>query len=293
MLVRVKIAFLLFVLSATFATTLVVPRISYAAVDELTLGIFPRRNAKATITYFKPLAEYLSRRLNVDVKLVTAKNFKEFWRGVSQNKYDIVHYNQLHYIESHEKQGYEVILKNEEFGSNTIAGALVVRKDSGIRAVSDLKGKKILFGGGKKAMISYVVNTAMIRRAGLAAGDYIEVFAKNPPNATIGIYHGHAHAAGIGNFGLKIPIVKNKGVDTKQLTLLIESEPLPHLPWAVKGNMSFDLRMDIQQALLELNNSQEGKRILKQAKLSGLHIASDEEYDVHRKILLEVTNNGE
>lgn len=259
-----------------------------SAEDELRLGVFPRRNAKTTVQYFKPLAEYLSQHLGVKVKVETAKNFKEFWKGVSQKKYDIVHYNQRHYIESNNQYGYEVFAKNEEYGSTTIAGAFVVRKDSGINSLQDLKGKKILFGGGKKAMISYVVNTVMLRRAGLTPNEYIEAFAKNPPNATIATFHRYADAAGVGDVGLKIPILASKGVDVAQLKLIGVSEPLPHLPWAVKGELPASLKQKIQQLLVDLSQSQKGRNILQQAEITGLHKATDAEYDIHRKILREV-----
>ena len=118
---------------------------------------------------FKPLAEHLSKVLGEEVKIVAPKDFKEFWKGVQSNQYDIVHFNQYHYIKSHKELGYNVIAANEEFGSSTIAGAIAVRSDSGINSVADLKGKTILFGGGKMAMTSYIATTAMLKKAGLNA----------------------------------------------------------------------------------------------------------------------------
>jgi phosphonate transport system substrate-binding protein len=141
-------------------------------------------------------------------------------------------------------------------------------------------------------MVAYVVNTAMLRRAGLYPGDYAEVFAKNPPNAAIGVYFGHADAAGIGDAGLKMPLFKQKGMDISKLKLIAKSEPLPHLPWAVNGAMPESLKLRIQRILLKLNDTPEGRSILEHAKLTGLRIATDKEYDKHRLILQEVENSG-
>ena len=58
----------------------------------------------------------------VEFELVTAKSFAAFWTEVTQRRYDIVHYNQYHYIRS--ASDYEVIAHIEEFGKSTIAGAI-------------------------------------------------------------------------------------------------------------------------------------------------------------------------
>jgi phosphonate transport system substrate-binding protein len=157
--------------------------------------------------------------------------------------------------------------------------------DSGIQDVKDLKGKKILFGGGKKAMVAYVVNTYTLRQAGLGPNDYTELFAVNPPNATIATYFGRADAAGIGDVGLRIPILKTKGVDVGKMKLVGVSQALPHLVWAVKRTMSKEDKENIQMLLVNLNNIDEGKLILSSAKLTGLKKAEDKDYKIHREIL--------
>lgn len=263
------------------------PTLVQAGEDSLLLGIFPRRNAKVTFRMFKPMAEYLSVRTGKKVKIVTAKNFPVFWTNVMKSKYDIVHYNQLHYIESHKKLGYQVIAQNKEFAANDIRSALIVRKDSGINSIKDLKGKTVLFGGGKKAFVSYVVNAVAMQHAGLTKSDYITQFAKNPPNAAIATYLKQVDAAGIGDVILKIPLLKQKGVDVSKLKIISLSNPLPHLPWAVNKSMNKKVKQLIQKAMLNLNDSPEGLAILKKAGMTGLRIADDNHYDSSRKIIDE------
>lgn len=255
--------------------------------DPLTLGVFPRRNATVTYKLFKPLAGYLSERLHRDVRLVTAKNFATFWQGVVKQKYDIVHYNQYDYVKSHKAYGYQVILKNEEFGQDALAGSIVVRKDSGITSVQDLKGKRIAFGGGPKAMISYIVPVYLMQQAGLDKVDYQESFAKNPPNAVLSMYFHQVDAAGAGDKVFDLKMVASKA-NVDEMTHLITSKPIAHLPWAVKPGMSEALRDKIQQALLELNDTEHGRAILKKAQLTGIRTATDADYDPHRDIIRAV-----
>jgi phosphonate transport system substrate-binding protein len=289
-----KLLLALLVVTATiFSDVSLAKTVVQAATDEseFVIGVFPRRNAETTIQLFTPLAQYLEEKLRKPVKLVTTKDFESFWQGVESQRYDLVHYNQYHYVKSRKQHGYTVILKNEEFGEDTIAGSIVVRTDSGITSISDLKDKKIVFGGSRSAMQSYIVATYLLRKAGLQAGDYSEAFSRNPPNAIFAAYYGQASAGGTGDKVLKLPVVTNK-IDAGKMTYLAVGEQLPHLPWAVRNDMSLAEQEKLQGILSELKHNQRGKQILASAKLTGLNIAEDNDYDVHRQMIYAVLNEN-
>jgi len=270
-------------LFAGFAIALTVLS-SAQAVADITLGVFPRRPVAASYKSFKPLAEYLSKQLGEPVHLVVPKNFAEFWKGVEDKKFDLVHYNQYHYIKSHKELGYNVIAANEEFGNKTIKGALTVRKDSGITNVKQLKGKTILFGGGKKAMGSYIAPTAILKTAGLQEGkDYQVKFSTNPPSAVIGVYNKAADASGSGNVVVRLKAV-TKQIKSDDINILAESEPFTQLPWAVKSNMPQARADKIRDIMVGLNKTSEGLQILKSAKVTGFFAVSDNDFSKVREI---------
>jgi len=279
----VRFVFVVFLL----LTLQCMPRVVLSEEDPLIIGFFPRRNLTTTIKIFTPLARYLSSELGREVKVATTKNFKEFWEGVEQQKFDLVHYNQYHYIKSHKEKGYDVILKNEEMQRSTIAGSLIVRKDSGIEKITDLKGKKVVFGGGRKAMQSYIVAKYLLKKGGLNDGEYLEEFSINPVNAIMAAYFGGADAGGSARENLYLNAVTSK-INIEELRYLAVGEQLAHLPWAVKGSLDKPLKKKLQKLLSGLSQSEEGRDILSKANLTGLVTASDNEYDPHRKIVYEV-----
>jgi len=255
------------------------------ADDALTMGVFPRRSATLTSELFSPLADYLAKNLNRPVKLVTAKDFDTFWAGVKKNEYDIVHYNQYHYIQS--ADDYSVIVANEELGQSRIAGALYVRADSGITSIEQLRGANIIFGGGTDAMMSYIVPRYLLKEAGLDVEDYHPLFASNPLNAVLGVYFKQATAGGAGEVVMNLPRIR-KTVPKGALRFLKISEQIEHLPWVVKNDMTPELRKRIRDIMVGLNESKKGKAILKAARLTGMHAVSDSDYDNARKIIKEV-----
>jgi len=268
-------ALLLWIATAFFSPAI------QAVEEPLTMGVFPRRNYAETAKMFGPMVDYLSERLGRKVNLVTSRNFDTFWKAVSEQRFDIVHYNQYHYIRS--AQAYQVIAHIEELGKSTIAGVLYVRRDSGITNLAQLRGRTIIFGGGEDAMISYIANRYLFLQAGLKRDEFKSLFAVNPPNAILALNHRQAAAAGAGDGILELPAVKN-AVDTDEFVALAVSEPLLQLPVAVKRVMTAQMRTSIQSILVDLKNSEAGKHVLKSAFMTGMGTAEDKDYTPHRKM---------
>lgn len=259
-----------------------------AEESPLVMGVFPRRNFIVTIRMFTPLADHLSKKLGRKVQLVAGQDFGSFWQGVSDERYDIVHYNQYHYLKSHKENGYQIIAKNEEFGKSRIAASILVRRDSKIKSLKQLKGKKIMFGGNRQAMVSYIMATYMLRKAGLKSGQYWKNFAINPPNACLTTFFRQSDASGVGNIILKLPIIK-KRIVVSEMKFIATSRPIHHLPWAVKKNMKKEDRQKIMRILTRLHRSKEGRVILKKAGMTAIRPATNKDYTPLLSIIRTVT----
>jgi phosphonate transport system substrate-binding protein len=81
-------------------------------------------------------------------------------------------------------------------------------------------------------------------------------------------------------------------IDTRQLRILARSEPIAHLPWAVSPYLEPEKINALQQAMLSMNDSNEGRRLLKSAGMSGIRPASDSEYDTTRIIIKRATGEN-
>jgi phosphonate transport system substrate-binding protein len=258
------------------------------SANPLIMGVFPRRGVEQTEALFTPLATYLSEALHRPVRLETSHDFPAFWQKVQEQRYDLVHYNPYHYLRSHKDYGYQVIAQNVEQDQTTIASALVVRKDSGIQSLADLKDKKIVFGGGRTAMLSYMGPTLLLREAGLSSGDYFEQFALTPEKACVAVYYRQAAAAGSGSIVLT-QLSLTHAINVEELQILKLGKPLAHLPWAIKQELPPGLSARIAHVLQNLHTAAAGQRVLEQAQLTRLQPASDAEYNPYRRIVQLVT----
>ena len=253
----------------------------------LVVGIFPRRAPANTRRMFTPLVTLLARRLARPVTLATPPDFASFWENVRRDRYALVHYNPYHYLRAHRELGHQVIARNEEFGQAEIRAVIIVRRDSGITRVGQLRGRKVLFGGGRGAMVSYIAASDLLHRAGLRRGDYLEKFALNPPKACIAVYFRQAAACGAGHRLLQLEVVR-QAIDPDALTILVSGEPLAHLPWAVSRRVDDTMRRRLQAILTGLGTTAAGRAALRQAGLSGLVTTTDADYDPHREVVARV-----
>jgi phosphonate transport system substrate-binding protein len=254
-----------------------------AAEQPLIFGVFPRLNSPRE--RFLPMAAYLGERIGRDVHLETAKNFDAFWTRVAERRYDIAHYNQYHYIRS--AGAYRVIAHIEELEKSTITGVLYVLRSSGISSLSQLRGRTVIFGGGEDAMMSYIAIRHQLLQAGLKKDDFKSLFAVNPANALLALARGMADAAGAGD---GVPALRpvRETIDVSKLVALSESMPLLQLPIAVKRDIPIKLSAAIQSALLDLNSSEVGRKVLASALMTGIGKAEDKDYDPHRRMASEV-----
>jgi len=257
------------------------------ADDVFRIGIFPRRSVDATIRMFTPLVEYLGEQLGREVSIDVPPDMPAFWSRLEKGDYDLVHLNQYHYVRAKAKLGWLAILKNEEFGEDKIAGALWVLKESDIKDIGDLQGKLIVFGGGDHAMVASIMTRDILLQAGLSDDSFISMATLQPLKSIISVYYKQADAAGIADMVVKLPAVRNR-IDVGKLRVLAKSKSLPHLPWAVRGDMKANEMEKIINSLLSLNDSSNGKSILKTAGLTGIRPVLDRDYDEHRLIIKRV-----
>lgn len=258
-----------------------------AGSNGLTVGVFPRRDAETTRSMFEPLMDYLHRELELDVTLDVPPDFAAFWTRLKEKRYDLVHLNQYQYLRAHHQFGYDAILKNEEMGRSEITSVIWVRKGGGIKQPADLRGKKVIFGGGRQAMVSHIMAADLLRQHGLAESDYLLQFAVNPVSAMLSLYYRQSMAAGAGDV-LPELLGMYESVSPSAFETLLRSQPVAQLPWAVSPALAGQTSSGIRRVLTMLKQSKAGRQLLQQAGLTGFVAATDKDYDPHRQIVARV-----
>ena len=250
---------------------------------EIRMGTLPRLSAEELQKMYAPLTEYLSKETGEKVTLVIPKDFPAFKEAVKAGQMDIGFANPLIYVEAKEKANIEPLALSSEVKSGTrLRGIIIVRKDSGIGSVQDLKGKKFVFMD-KDSPAGYLFQILLLNKAGFDTKKDITIlpFAKRHEKVVASVLDRTADAGGIRED--ELDKVKDK-LDVSQIRIVGYTDYFPNWPFFASPKLKPEMTAKIKAALLKLKpNDPKNESILGPARLTGFIPVSDKEYDDLRK----------
>jgi len=224
-----------------------------------------------------PMTRYLSNTLGRPVVLKLAPNMPAAIDDIAKGEVDIAYLTPVAYIEAHASGNVRVVAKTVTNGKSSFRLMIVVREDSPIRHVQDLKGKSFAFGD----------EAALLQRA--------VVVGAGMPLEKLMEYHFLGHydniARGVASGDFEAGILKDTTAFNWQrqgLRILYSSAELPPYNIAVSSKVDDRLFARIQQAFLALDiRNPEHRRVIEALDrgYDGFAPASDEEYSVVRKLI--------
>jgi len=249
----------------------------------LVFHVIPRLDEKSTRVQMQPLATYLMQRLEVQVGLVTYANMGAFEKAIySEGRPALVNANPVQAVHL-AKRGYRIIAQQVPVNSpEGMRGIILTREDGDIRNMSQLKGKKIAFGGNKNAFFASIVPRQLMEQAGLA-GKYDDASRPGPVSDVIGrLRAGEIDAAGAGTMALNSTILQKKyGVE--RMRILAQSEAMPGLAWLLSPGVEPALSAEIKSLLLYYDDAAPGHTAMRAGGISGLRPATLADYKVVNK----------
>lgn len=244
--------------------------------DRLVLGVMPSLPPTKLFTKFQPLADYLTKTTGKVVTVSTAPNFQEYLVRLQKGEYELILPNPYQYVLVSRAPGYTPLAK---VSGIPFKGLIVVRKDSGINSISDLKGKKIAYPD-PSALAATMQVRAYLKRNGIdPERDTKESYAASQDSVIFSVHQRLFDAAGTW------PETLDRIPDDirKELKVLAETETLPHRPIAVRGDISQETARKVKNSLLVMADDPEGQKILASMGYKGFDDTSDREYDKVRE----------
>jgi len=241
-------------------------------------GVFPYKSPRAIVKLFVPIARRLEKALGVEVQLVTAPDYDTYVARGKAGEYDLALpcVNCFYQIQG---AGYAVIARGEP----SFYGGVVVRKDSGIETVSDLKGKKIA-AIGDHSYGGYVFLLPQLHALGIDPRRDVEFqFLGKLDSIIFGVVNKKYDAGTVRCDALESPAFKAVRNDLK---FVARSEPIPQLPFVVKNSLPTAQVAIIREVLVALDPADAADReILQSLRLQAVRPATDADYEPFRKIL--------
>lgn len=277
------------------------------AAECLKFGLIPVEDPKAMIEQYTPMAKWLEKEIGQCIELKTSTDYTGVIEAMRANKVDIAWFGPFSYAMAAERAGAEAFaVGTDSKGSTTYKSYLVSTSE----VANDLNIKEPLVGhNGMKQLndklsaqkTKYLMAfTDVASTSGYAAPRYYMHKAGIEPNKVF------KKVAYVGTHDAAELVVKNKIMDivadndityTKMIesgkisatenVLIWESDPLPGLPLAFRGNLDSEIKEKIKNAIVKIPK----EIVTGYGKITGYKIVDDKEFNIikdMKKVIDEV-----
>ncbi len=256
----------------------------------LKLGRITYLDPREMIKQHKPLLDYLANRLKKygykKVKLVLAKDYEGVLKKLLRGDIDVAWLGTAVYAQLL-NQGKElpVLVRAVWKGKPTYKGMIVVRADSPINAIKDLKGKKFAFvdehsASGFEYPFALLVENGINPRT-----DFAQIgFLKQHDRVLKAVFLGKFDAGAVYKDARKR--IKDE-IPPSKFKIIAETKNIPNEPIVVRKDLSENVKEEIKKALLDLKiDDPQSRKILKSfGELTGFIEASPKDYYYAAKVL--------
>lgn len=261
-------SFLLFFLCCVF--------VSQAHADiNLSFGLYSSDKPTTLVRKFRPiinsLEQSLSRDLNtrVSIKLSISKTYEDGITALTNGTVDFSRLGPASYVNASEMNPDISLLAMEiNKGKKEFKGVICVHKDSPIKTISDLKGKRFAFGSTDSTIGRYLSQQYLmdhgVKARDLASYEYL------------GRHDQVGYAVAQGKFdagALKESTMKNLVKSGQPLRTLAEFNNVTK-PWVARAGLDQKVLHALQQSLLNFQD----EKALKMIKKDGFTIADKKDY---------------
>lgn len=240
--------------------------------EPLIFGFLPILSTQKLVARFGPLADFLSEQLGRSVRLETAPNYAEFLRRTNEEKrYDLLFTAPHFYYLAQREAGYGIVVR---VAAPEMRAIIVVPKESGITSLQDLRHKRL--STVDPLSLATVLVRAELQKANIDPDRDVELVATPTHNASLlSAYKKGTDAASL----MLTPYKRARSEIRDQMMIIAQTQGTPHMPIAVAPWLSEKEASIVQESLLGLNGSEEGKLLLKHLSWPGFAVATPEEYD--------------
>ncbi|WP_152393426.1 phosphate/phosphite/phosphonate ABC transporter substrate-binding protein [Paenibacillus guangzhouensis] len=242
---------------------------------ELNVQFVPSQNADTLESKTKPLEKLLGDRLGIPVHVTVSPDYNTIVEAMSSKQVDVGFLPPNAYVLAHDnKKAADLLLQAQRFGVEDATGKattekvdfykamIVVPKDSPIKTLEDLKGKKIGWQN-VTSSAGYVYPAAELKKAGVDPDkDVTGITIKGHDAALMALLNGQVDA--VANFQDARNTVLNDVPDIFEKTRVLHyTAKIPNDTVCVRNDMDQSWRDKISQAFIDITNDAEGAKIIK------------------------------
>lgn len=201
---------------------------------------------------FAPLGSYLEKATGMKVKFIPVTDYAAVVEGLASNKLDLAWLGGFTFVQARLRTGNAIPIaqrvEDEKFTSKFIASTA-----SGIKSLSDLKGKNFTFGSVSSTSGHLMPRFYLLENKINPDKDFKRVAFSGAHDATALQVESGKVDAGVLNASVWDKLVGEKKVDTSKVRVIWTTPPYYDYNWTVRGNLDPALVKKLTAAFLKLD----------------------------------------
>jgi len=231
-----------------------------AEVSPLYMGVIPFIQADKLREQTQPVCDYLASRIGRPIKLTTVPDYESLARLLELGKIQIAWFSHASYEKLRRGSDWYVICRPVQYDSVLYNGQIVVRADSPYQSIHDLRGHSFAYVDRFSGSGFYFPNIYLASE-GIRPLDFFShvVFTQSHRSSILGVLEQRFDAAAV----FSSELVNESG---ENLRVIARTGPIPNDPLVVSADLSTDLKIQIEKAMLEMHQDSNGIEYLKSLK---------------------------
>ena len=254
-----------------------------AEQEVLKLGFVPLLDSEKLVDEIKPLEAALSKELNRPVEAFVASSYVGVVQALNSGQIQMAYIPPLAYVLAHEESGAQcALVALNAKGESSYKSESLVRKDSSIQSLADLKAKRVAFVD-PSSTSGYLFPASMIKEQGIdLEKDLNLVFSGGHDKSLQLLLNSEVDA--IGSFaGISKRYAKDFPEAPEQTRVLATSQAIPSVTLAFNKDLPEDLGSQIKAAFIKISKDEQGAAMLKELfNIHGFTEAQDSDYEAVR-----------
>jgi len=248
--------------------------------NEILIGLIPEENIFRQMDRYRPLGDYLSNKLNIKTRFTILSRYGDIIDRFLIRNLDGAFFGAFTSVLAIEKLKVEPVVRLQNIdGTTTAEGYIIVRKDSGIKDIKDMKGKTIAFVD-RATATGFLFAIAYFKEHGIANPfSYFKeyYFTGSHDSALLSVLDGRADI-GVVKSTIVRERIRREPLIENEISIIARSMPLPDVTLCLSKKLDSALRDKIKRILITMDRDPEGIKVLERLGASRFINASKEDF---------------
>lgn len=252
--------------------------------DIVRLGMVPFETGEELLKDMQPLIEVIENGMDMEVQAIVAADYTGVVEALRGGQLDVAFLSPASYVLAEQEADVRIIAKSQREGRANYYGAIIVRKDSDIHTLQDLKNKTFAFGD-PLSTSGHIFARKMMLEAGIEPERDLKqfIYAGSHDSTILSVLNGKVDAGATyaddtdNRYNAWKRFLQPR--DQGKIRVLKYTEAIPSDNICVSKDYPEELTQRLQKTILDYSASPEGQKLFKKIyNFDGYVPATDADY---------------